>query len=59
MSRFEHWGFTGGALAVHRCDMEELGKAVVEGGIVASVVFACDHDRPGEIAAQLFSREWK
>ncbi len=53
LSKFEHWGASGGALGVHRCDFEEL---VIEGG---DVVYACDADRPGEIAAQLFSRAWQ
>jgi hypothetical protein len=53
LALYEHWGAPGGALALHhRSDLRELST---EG----SLVFACDHDRNGEIAAQHFSKAWK
>jgi hypothetical protein len=50
LSLYEHWGASGGALALHRrCDLDELSTQ-------DSVVFACDNDRNGEIAVQCFSK---
>jgi hypothetical protein len=57
LSSYEHWGASGGAQAIYRSDMDELRKLVKreEGTIV---VYVCDHDTPGEKAAQQFSRAW-
>jgi len=53
LNLFEHWGAPGGALALHhRCDLDELSTE-------DHLVFACDNDRNGEIAVQLFSRAWR
>jgi hypothetical protein len=53
----EHWGAMGGALAIDRSDMNELRRLVkrVDG---TTVTYICDHDNPGEKAAQLYSRAW-
>lgn len=50
---FEHWGITGGALAPHRADFEELKKAKAK-----EVIYACDRDRPGESALQIVSKHY-
>jgi hypothetical protein len=57
MSKYEHWGAIGGALAVDRSDMNELRRLVkrVDG---TTVTYVCDNDNPGEKAAQLYSRAW-
>jgi hypothetical protein len=54
LSHFEHWGAIGGALAMHRCDYDELRREQIDGDLV----YVCDHDPPGEEAVRTFSRMW-
>lgn len=53
LNNYEHWGITGGALAPHRADFEELKRSKVK-----ELVYACDRDRPGESALQIISRNY-
>lgn len=53
LSRFEHWGVIGGALAPHRADYSEL-----EAERPAEVVYMADNDWPGKSALQKVSTCW-
>jgi hypothetical protein len=53
LSKFEHWGMIGGALAPHRTDYNELHKRCP-----LKVVYACDHDPVGESALAKVSKKW-
>jgi uncharacterized protein DUF5906 len=57
LADFEHWGASGGALAIHRGDFNELRRFVekLEG---MTVVYSCDNDKPGVKAGQSFSKMW-
>jgi hypothetical protein len=52
LTMFEHWGAIGGALAIHRCDYEELKREKVEG----HMYYSSDHDNVGEEAVKTFSK---
>src|SRR5262245_6644919 len=52
LAGYEHWGAIGGALAIHRCDYDELHREKIEG----HVVYVCDNDGPGKEAVRTFSR---
>lgn len=51
---FEHWALLGGSFAAHRANYKELDDRNPP-----YVVYACDHDRVGEAALQMFSKHWK
>lgn len=53
LSRFEHWGMIGGALAPHRTDYKEL-----EDEKPGSVVYVCDNDDMGIAALPQISYAW-
>ena len=48
----EHWGAIGGALAMHRCDFDELHDTKIEGHLE----YSCDNDAAGVEASKTFSR---
>jgi hypothetical protein len=52
LSDYEHWGAIGGALAIHRCDYDELRREKLPGHIV----YVCDNDFAGKTAVETFSR---
>jgi hypothetical protein len=54
LSHFEHWGAIGGALAIHRCDFDELKREKIDGDLI----YVYDRDLPGEEAAKTFSKLW-
>lgn len=54
LSKYEHWGMIGGALAPHRADYDELKSQTPE-----MVVYVCDHDKAGETVAQEFSKHYR
>lgn len=54
LSRFEHWGMIGGALAPHRTDWRELSREKPE-----EVIYVCDNDEPGKEALQKVSRHYR
>jgi hypothetical protein len=54
LAAFEHWGAIGGAMAIHRCDYEELRREKLEGDLF----YVCDRDAAGEQAAPVFSKMW-
>jgi hypothetical protein len=54
LALFEHWGAIGGALAIHRCDYEELRREKIEGDLY----YVADNDGVGKAAAQVFSRRY-
>lgn len=52
MADCEHWGAIGGALAMHRCDFDELHKMKIE----SHLEYSCDNDTAGVEASKTFSR---
>jgi hypothetical protein len=52
LTMFEHWGAIGGALAIHRCDYEELRMEKITG----ELYYVSDHDHVGQEAVKTFSR---
>lgn len=54
LSKFEHWGMIGGALAPHRSDYSELQRANAK-----MVVYVCDNDDPGLSVPTKFSKLYK
>jgi hypothetical protein len=52
LTMFEHWGAIGGALAIHRCDYEELRMEKIQGDLY----YVSDHDFVGEEAVKIFSK---
>lgn len=53
VSRYEHWGMIGGALAPHRTNYDDLKRERP-----SEVIYCCDHDYPGESALQEISKHW-
>jgi hypothetical protein len=53
LSRYEHWGMIGGALAPHRSDYDELRSEKP-----TEVVYVCDNDHSGESALEIVSRHY-
>lgn len=51
LSKFEHWGMIGGALAPHRTDYEEIRKERP-----VEVIYVCDNDQLGKSALSEISR---
>jgi hypothetical protein len=54
LTMFEHWGAIGGALAIHRCDYEELRRENIQGDLY----YVSDNDFVGKEAVKTFSRKW-
>ena len=54
LTLYEHWGAIGGALAIHRCDYEELRREQIQGDLV----YVSDNDHVGKEAVKVFSRLW-
>jgi hypothetical protein len=54
LTQFEHWGAIGGALAIHRCDYQELRREQLQGNLY----YVSDNDHVGKEAAKTFSRMW-
>jgi hypothetical protein len=52
LTMFEHWGAIGGALAIHRCDYDELRREKVEGHLY----YVSDNDFVGGEAVKVFSK---
>jgi hypothetical protein len=52
LSDCEHWGAIGGALAMHRCDFDELLKMKIE----SHLEYSCDNDPAGREASKTFSK---
>jgi hypothetical protein len=53
LTKYEHWGMIGGALAPHRTDYAMLRKEKP-----VEIIYVCDNDRPGKSALQKISRAY-
>lgn len=54
LSKYEHWGMIGGALAPHRSDYAELRAETP-----TETVYVCDRDFPGEAALKEVSKHYE
>lgn len=53
LSKYEHWGMIGGALAPHRSNYAELAREKP-----VEVIYVCDNDYPGKSALREVSRNY-
>lgn len=53
LSKYDHWGILGGALAPHRADYAELQKAAP-----SRLIYVCDNDEAGHKVITTFARKW-